>query len=153
MTFIRQRAFTLIELLVVMAIIAIAATLVGPLAVNQYEKSQQTAEREALLRLLKHYTFNAYSSNQAYTLVADGKKISIHRGQPSLDKSREGLEDEESGEAWEFEFLRFPQQEIWLNRHGFWQPNVIEWLEGERELSTVLNMQLVESGVSDAPFD
>tara|TARA_Y100001973_G_scaffold54012_1_gene79920 strand:- start:1180 stop:1659 length:480 start_codon:yes stop_codon:yes gene_type:complete len=155
----RRHGFTLIELLVVMAIISIAATLVGPLAVNQYDRSKQTAEREALLRLLNHYTFNAYSQNQAYTLVTEDNKIVIHRGQPSVDKSWQGDADAVSSETFEFEYLVFPTQQIRLNRHGFWQPSVIEWLEGERELSKELNMQLVESdaqaesGGNDAPFE
>ncbi len=155
----RRHGFTLIELLVVMAIISIAATLVGPLAVNQYDRSKQTAEREALLRLLNHYTFNAYSQNQAYTLVTEDNKIVIHRGQPSVDKSWQEDADAVSNETFEFEYLVFPTQQIRLNRHGFWQPSVIEWLEGERELSKELNMQLVESdaqaesGGNDAPFE
>ncbi|RUO46658.1 hypothetical protein CWE21_10915 [Pseudidiomarina aquimaris] len=155
----RRHGFTLIELLVVMAIISIAATLVGPLAVNQYDRSKQTAEREALLRLLNHYTFNAYSQNQAYTLVTEDNKIVIHRGLPSVDKSWQGDADAVSSETFEFEYLAFPAQQIRLNRHGFWQPSVIEWLEGERELSKELNMKLVESaaqaesGGNDAPLE
>ncbi|RUO62598.1 type II secretion system protein [Pseudidiomarina insulisalsae] len=143
--------FTLIELLVVMAIIAIAATLIGPVALNQYQRSQQTAERETLLRLLDHYTFTAYSHNQSFTLLADGPKIVIHKGLPPLDKWREGSAGAGLVQALEFEFLRFPQQQMVLNRHGFWQPAVLEWREGERAQNTTLNMALVESGGDDAP--
>jgi prepilin-type N-terminal cleavage/methylation domain-containing protein len=146
MTFSRQHAFTLIELLVVMAIISIAATLIGPLALNQYERSQQTAEREALLRLLDHYTFTAYSHNQDFTLVSDGQTLTLYEGEV---EAAQGVTEAE----WEFEFLSFPQQQIYLNSHGFWQPNLIAWREGEREQSTELNMPVIENGGADASRD
>lgn len=82
-----NRGFTLIELLVVMAIIAIAASLIGPVALNQYERSKATAEREALLRLLDHYRFQAYSQNRAYTITTTTtNQLIIQKGQPPLDK-------------------------------------------------------------------
>lgn len=147
----QRRGFTLIELLVVMAIIAIAATLIGPLAVNQYDRSKQTAERETLLRLLNHFTFTAYSRNQSYTLVTDEEQMVLYQG--TGPRAATAATEDDQAQQWTFEYLRFPQQEIRLNRHGFWQPNLIEWLEGEREMSTELNMQLIESGGSDAPLE
>ncbi|MGQ4276506.1 type II secretion system protein [Pseudidiomarina sp. E22-M8] len=141
-----NRGFTLIELLVVMAIIAIAASLIGPVALNQYERSKATAEREALLRLLDHYRFQAYSQNRTYTITTTPNQLLIQKGQPLLDKWGEGSAGAGLSEAVEFEFLSFPQQRLVLNRHGFWAPDTIAWREGERELAHELNMELIESG-------
>ncbi|CAB0151169.1 hypothetical protein PSI9734_01582 [Pseudidiomarina piscicola] len=155
------RGFTLIELLVVMAIIAIAASLIGPIALNQYERSKATAEREALLRLVDHYRFQAYSQNQTYTLTTNSNQLLIQRGQPlvdnsgtqliqrgqpPLDNSVQGRLAAGVGEVVEFEYLSFPGQRLTLNRHGFWSPAQLHWQEGSRELSHELNMQLIELG-------
>ncbi|WP_411360711.1 type II secretion system protein [Pseudidiomarina salilacus] len=148
----QRRGFTLIELLVVMAIIAIAATLVGPLAFNQYESSKRTAEREQLLRLISEYTFFAYSRNQNFTLTTATTDFSIEKGQPSLagggtpQGGQPFLGEKGNGIKLMFEYLEFPEQRIYLNRHGFWQPNELRWYEGDNERSVQLNMQLIESG-------
>ncbi|KFZ29172.1 hypothetical protein IDAT_05720 [Pseudidiomarina atlantica] len=147
-----RRGFTLIELLVVLAIIAIAATLVGPLAFTQYENSQRTAEREQLLRLINEYTFAAYSRNQNFTLTTANTDFSIEKGQPSLalggtpQGGQPFLGENGSGIKVIFEYLEFPEQRIYLNRHGFWQPNELRWYEGDNERSVQLNMRLIESG-------
>lgn len=147
-----RRGFTLIELLVVMAIIAIAATLVGPLAFAQYESSQRTAEREQLLRLINEYTFNAYSRNQNFTLTTANTELHLEKGQPTLagGPTPQGGQPFLEGNGRDinvmFEYLAFPEQRIYLNRHGFWQPNELRWFEGDNERSVQLNMRLLESG-------
>lgn len=149
------RGFTLIELLVVLVIIGIAASLIGPVALSQYDRSKATAEREALLRLLDHYKFQAYSQNRAYTLTTNANQLLIQKGQPPLDNLQQFRVDEGLGEVIEFEYLSFPGQRLALNRHGFWAPDTLRWQEGERELDRELNMKLVELSqeVSNATRD
>ncbi|MDN7124463.1 type II secretion system protein [Pseudidiomarina terrestris] len=152
------RGFTLIELLVVLVIIGIAASLIGPVALSQYDRSKATAEREALLRLLDHYQFQAYSQNQAYTLTTHTNQLLIQKGQPSVDKKGLPFVDnlqQSGGEVVEFDYLSFPGQRLALNRNGFWTPANLRWQEGERELGRELNMTLIELGeeVSNATRD
>lgn len=133
------RGFTLIELLVVMAIIAIAATLIGPVALNQYDRSKQTAEREQLLRVLDHYSFLSYSQNRDYRVRTEAQNLSVFT---QADADTAVFEHT-------FEYLAFAEREWQLNRHGFWFPAEFYWLEGERELTRSLNMPLVEESLGE----
>lgn len=139
----RTRGFTLIELLVVMAIIGIAASLIGPVAMTQYERSKQTAEREQLLRVLDQYSFLSYSRNQDYWVRTEAQTLRV------FDQNNA----EHAVYNHDFEYLHFDVREWRLNRHGFWFPAAFFWMEGERELTHALNMPLVEETlgeVSDA---
>ncbi|RUO74563.1 prepilin-type cleavage/methylation domain-containing protein [Pseudidiomarina sediminum] len=137
----RIRGFTLIELLVVMAIIAIAATLIGPVAINQYERSKQTAEREQLLRMLDQYSFLSYSRNQDYWVRTEAQTLRV------FDQSNA----EQAVYSHDFEYLHFDVREWRVNRHGFWFPAEFFWREGERERTSTLNMPLVEETLAEVP--
>ena len=72
------RGFTLIELLVVLSIIGIAASLIGPVAIQQYERTKVTEEREQMLRLLNELQFQAYTEFKRIHLTTNGSQMTIY---------------------------------------------------------------------------
>lgn len=74
------RAFTLLELLVVLALISMAAALVGPNMYRLLERSEERAWRTALSAHLRGLPLHAYESGSELTIDA----AAIRREVPAL---------------------------------------------------------------------
>lgn len=126
----RRWGFTLIELLVVLTIVGVAASLIGPVAIEQYERTKVTQEREQLLRMIDDVTFRAYTEFQHFELEVEGNQWLLKSGsnEPKIHK---------------FEFIELKRQSFDINSHGFWSNDLLFWLEGERERQTRLNPERI----------
>uniref|UniRef100_A0A486XX26 Uncharacterized protein n=1 Tax=Rheinheimera sp. BAL341 TaxID=1708203 RepID=A0A486XX26_9GAMM len=109
-----RTGFTLIELLLVFVIGSMLLSLVGPAAYAQYERVLVTKEREQLFRVLEQLKFDSFINRRQTTLKLSG--ANMHLGASSTHR-------------WQFELLRFPEQTITLNSHGFWQSAELNWYE------------------------
>ncbi|MFC0445726.1 type II secretion system protein [Pseudidiomarina halophila] len=133
----RRWGFTLIELLVVLTIVGVAASLIGPVAIEQYERTKVTQEREQLLRIIDDVTFRAYTEFQHFELEVEGNQWLLKSGsnEPTIHK---------------FDFIEFKRQSFDVNSHGFWSNDLLFWLEGERQRQTRLNPERIEGSDDDS---
>lgn len=91
---IRRLGFTLIELLVVLSIIGIAASLIGPVAIQQYERTKVTEEREQMLRLLNELQFQAYTEFKRIHLTTNEGQMTIYgASMDSFDDLKDSFDD------------------------------------------------------------
>ncbi|WP_258807325.1 type II secretion system protein [Pseudidiomarina sp. CB1] len=136
----RRLGFTLIELLVVLSIIGIAASLVGPIALQQYERSKVTQEREQLLRLLDDLQFQAYTEFKNIHLMTKNNQMILNTGSSA---SNDAI-------SVHFNSIEFKEQSIELNSHGFWSNDFFYWFEASNERSVALNMPRIEPDTPEA---
>ena len=109
-----RSGFTLVELLLVFVIGSLLLSLVGPAAYAQYERVLVTKEREQLFRLMEQLKFDSFINRKYTTLKLSG--ANLHLGASGAER-------------WQFELLRFPEQTITVNAHGFWQSAEVNWYE------------------------
>ncbi|WP_258239969.1 type II secretion system protein [Pseudidiomarina homiensis] len=136
----RRLGFTLIELLVVLSIIGIAASLVGPVALQQYERSKVTQEREQLLRLLDDLQFQAYTEFKSIHLMTKNNQMIVKTGSSASNDTIIAY----------FNSIEFKDQSIDLNSHGFWSNDFFYWFEASNERSVALNMPRIEPDTPEA---
>ncbi|RUO56271.1 type II secretion system protein [Pseudidiomarina homiensis] len=170
----RRLGFTLIELLVVLSIIGIAASLVGPVALQQYERSKVTQEREQLLRLLNDLQFQAYTefknihlmTKNNQMIVKTGSEISNDLFMQSIESKNTSIDEYEQNNQSNdgisiqkasndtiiahFNSIEFKNQSIELNSHGFWSNDFFYWFEASNERSVALNMPRIEQDTQEA---
>lgn len=80
-----SRAFTLVELLVVLALIAMAAALVGPDMYRWIERSEERAWRNALGAHLRGLPVQAYDSGSELTIDADAIRRAVPQLPPTVE--------------------------------------------------------------------
>lgn len=127
----RWRGFTLIELLVVLAIVGIVLSLIGPVGINQYERMQVTEDREKFLRQLDAIEFNAFTMDAEVVVELQGQALRVLAGEQVL-------------QARTFEHLRFPNQILNINSHGYWSPNEVRWVEADMPRRQPLNPPAIQ---------
>ncbi|CAM5225681.1 pilus assembly FimT family protein [Alishewanella longhuensis] len=125
-----MRGFTLIELLVVLAISGLLMSLVGPVAIEQYERSQFLKEREQLLRILEHSRSQAFINRSSATLSFKQYSVSYQQGNTE--------------NTWQFSRLLFSPQQLSVNGNGFWQQTSLSWQEQQRSWQLTLNPEPVQ---------
>ncbi|MCC5824606.1 type II secretion system protein [Alkalimonas sp.] len=125
-----QRGFTLIELLIVMVIGAVMLSLVGPVTISQYERTQRLKEREQLYRLIEHVEFEALLARSSRQLSFEQHKVVLAAGDQSTE--------------WVFEHLQFEPQSLLVNGNGFWQQQALYWTEQEQHWVLELNPAAVQ---------
>ena len=120
-----QRGFTLVELMIVLMVAGLAIGLVGPVGQKQYDKVMIVKDREMLMRAVEGAGFQSFVQRVPATLELKGARFVLTRG--------------ESVKEFQFAYLRFPEQVLHLNSHGFWHETEISWIEQEQKKSAPLN--------------
>lgn len=125
-----KTGFTLIELLVVMAVLGIVMSLVGPLALNSFEKAQARIEIMTLTRWMDDLSYRAFLSHQDVILELKGKQAYASSNKVSFAKTID------------FEYLYFQPQTVTFNRNGFSQLEEIRYQKGNQQIAIQLNRSL-----------
>ena len=115
----QRNGFTLIELLVVIAIMTTVLSLVAPLMIEQVDKTKAAAE-----------------FHQARQYLADSKKVAFLKGQAVRfrfegKQLRRMIADDSV--VLEFEYLFFPQQQLYIAANGFTMQKHIDVYTGNRQ--------------------
>jgi len=126
----RDSAFTLVELLIVLTILGLLLGLVGPLAVDRFEKAQAQEEWLTLERTVSSLAFRAYAEGRSVELRGQGGRLTW--------QSRDG-----EPRQLEFRHLFFdPPQHVVVNPNGVSDPGALALRQSGRERSIALNAWL-----------
>lgn len=121
----KQQGFTLVELMIVLMVAGLAIGLVGPVGQRQYDKVMIVKDREILMRAIESAAFQSFVQQVPARLELKGPRFILTRAK----QSKEII----------FTYLSFPEQELQLNSHGFWQQQQISWIEQEQFKTSALN--------------
>jgi prepilin-type N-terminal cleavage/methylation domain-containing protein len=133
---IRQQGFTLVELMIVLMVAGLAIGLVGPVGQKQYDKVMIVKDRELLMRALENAGFQSFVRRVPATIELRGSRFILNRAGTTKELN--------------FSYLRFPEQVLQVNSHGFWQQQQIRWIEQEQLQTAPLNPEPVQSGLSNS---
>lgn len=100
----RQYAFTLLELLVVMSIVGLSLSLVGPLVLEQVDKTKANAEVKQLEQYIDMTLAGAYLAGQPIVLQFNGRQ---------LLRQQHGVAEQVT-----FDYLFFQPQQLKINANG-----------------------------------
>ncbi len=100
----RQNAFTLLELLVVMSIVGLALSWVGPLVLEQVDKTKANAEVKQLEQYIDMTLAGAYLAGQPVVLQFNGRQ---------LQRQQHGVAEQVN-----FDYLFFQPQQLKINANG-----------------------------------
>ncbi|GHG68115.1 hypothetical protein GCM10010919_17300 [Alishewanella longhuensis] len=126
----RQQAFTLIELLIVIMLMALLMSLVGPVAINQYERTRLVEEREHFLRIVERAKADALNRRISHTLNFSENQISFSQHTETHVHT--------------YQYLTFGNEKLTVNAHGYWQPETLDYLELTRQKTLALNPPAIE---------
>lgn len=116
----RKAGFTLIELLVVITIMTTLLSLVGPLMIEQVDKTRAAAEYQQLEQYISDSAKVAFLKGQAVRFSFDGKQLKRDIG---TDQS-----------VIDFQYLFFMPQSLLINANGFSRQQHIKLRRGNTEL-------------------
>ena len=102
----QQKAFTLLELTIVISIVFILISLVGPMTINSFEKTEAKIEFKTLKNWLKSVSYQSYIQGTELQLTLDGK-------QAKLTNQNETVKEHT------FNYLFFQPQKVVFNDKGF----------------------------------
>lgn len=122
----RKTGFTLIELLVVITIMTTLLSLVGPLMIEQVDKTRAAAEYHQLEQYISDSAKVAFLKGQAVRFRFDGKQLKRAIG------TDENVVD--------FQYLFFMPQSLLINANGF----SIQQRITVRRANTELQLELAE---------
>lgn len=123
-----RNGFTLIELLVTISILGVVLALIGPLGMEQLDRTLRLSERQTLEQTLAHEQRNAFLTAANAELKFSGKTLVIS----SSNKEQKQVE---------FRELFFPPQVIVIDAHGMPSVQKLSFNAGARTLSLELNQQ------------
>lgn len=106
---IKLKGFTLIELMIVMAIVSLLMGLVGPLAINSFEKATAKQELLSVKNWLEKISYRSFSTGHKHVLTLSGKQAKLFILKNELEPI--------SSKA--FDALFFQPQEIEFSKNGF----------------------------------
>jgi len=122
-----NNGFTMIELLIVLAIMSTLMGLVGPLAINAYDKAQAKTEKYQLNNFINKLSYEAFTQGQTKRIDLEGNQVSIYAG-----------EEEIPAKVFNFKYLFFQPQYINLNSNGFTLSDTIDLqIRGQSEIMTL----------------
>jgi prepilin-type N-terminal cleavage/methylation domain-containing protein len=122
---IRQQGFTLVELMIVLMVAGLAIGLVGPVGQRQYDKVMIVKDREILMRALESAGFQSFVQRTPAVVELKGSRFILTRANVTKEIR--------------FNYLSFPEQILQLNSHGFWQQDLIIWVEQDEKKTVALN--------------
>lgn len=128
---IRQQGFTLVELMIVLMVAGLAIGLVVPVGQRQYDKVMVVKDREILMRAIESAGFQSFVQRVPATLELKGSRFILTRADVTKELR--------------FTYLSFPEQVLQLNSHGFWQQELITWMEQEQKKTAPLNPHPLQS--------
>ncbi|BDR19525.1 MULTISPECIES: prepilin-type N-terminal cleavage/methylation domain-containing protein [Vibrio] len=110
------RGFTLIELLIVLALMGLAASLVGPATIAQVEKAEARAELQKLKSLVRKTSNLAFNRGGDIGLYVRNNELTL------LDTSQQPTSEKHIT----FKFLGFPEEQmVAFNRNGYPDPEYL----------------------------
>lgn len=132
-----QAGFTLIEIMVVMVLLALLMGTVGPMTINQLEKTKAKSDLLSLKSKLKAISAKAAIKNTGITAQFDGKEVTI-------------VENGKESELI-FEHVFFKRQTLAFNKNGFVFPDKLNATYRKNELSLDLNQSINQLIKMDNP--
>lgn len=118
------QGFTLIELLVTIAIMGTAMSFVGPLMIEQVNKSKASAEFKEVAQYVRDSGKVAFLKGQPVEFLFEGKQLTRRVGDQSQRLT--------------FEYLFFPVQTLRYNANGHSDKAQLQVISGKRELTLLL---------------
>lgn len=119
-----RHGFTLIELLVVISIMTTILSLVGPLMIEQVDKTRAAAEFRQLQQYISDSAKVAFLKGQPVSFVFDGKQLQRELGENQVTV--------------QYDYLFFSQQRVVINANGFTASKLVLVRKGRTELSIEL---------------
>lgn len=119
-----RHGFTLIELLVVISIMTTILSLVGPLMIEQVDKTRAAAEFRQLQQYISDSAKVAFLKGQPVSFVFDGKQLQRELGENQVTV--------------QYDYLFFSQQRVVINANGFTASKLVSVRKGRTELSIEL---------------
>lgn len=119
-----RHGFTLIELLVVISIMTTILSLVGPLMIEQVDKTRAAAEFRQLQQYISDSAKVAFLKGQPVSFVFDGKQLQRELGENQVTV--------------QYDYLFFSQQRVVINANGFTASKLVSVRKGSTELSIEL---------------
>lgn len=119
-----RHGFTLIELLVVISIMTTILSFVGPLMIEQVDKTRAAAEFRQLQQYISDSAKVAFLKGQPVSFVFDGKQLQRELGENQVTV--------------QYDYLFFSQQRVVINANGFTASKLVSVRKGRTELSIEL---------------